>query len=68
MSIGLVERAMVKRPKPSETIRVSAEMAEAVRLAAALNKISIMEYLDTAVLPIARRDYMNAAKKLSKPE
>ncbi len=52
--------------KQSESIRIDAETAEAVRLAASLKKKSMTEYLRDIVLPIARRDIRTEARKLAK--
>jgi uncharacterized protein (DUF1778 family) len=64
MSVGELERPVAK--KPDTTVRIDAETAELIRLAAAMKRTSIGEYLRSVVLPIARRDISVEAKKLAK--
>jgi uncharacterized protein (DUF1778 family) len=48
------------------TIRVSMEAAEVLRRVAALRGLSIGDYLDAVLLPIARRDLVSEAEKITR--
>lgn len=62
MSVGM-ELPMAK--KKDTSIRVDYETAEIIRKASTLKDMSIMDYLREIVLPIARRDLMTEAKKIT---
>jgi hypothetical protein len=66
MATDLLERPVAK--KPDTTLRADAETADVIRKASSLKGMSIVEYLRVVVLPIARRDLMAEAKKLTKGE
>ena len=51
--------------KKDTSIRVDQETAELIRKASTLKDMSIMDYLRQIVTPIARRDLMAEAKKLT---
>ena len=51
--------------KKDTSIRVDHETAELIRKASTLKNMSIMDYLRDVMVPIARRDLMAEARKIT---
>jgi uncharacterized protein (DUF1778 family) len=65
VNAGLMEPPTVAKSKDT-TIRVSAAAGEVLRRVAALRGLSIGDYLDAVLLPIARRDLLAEAEKITR--
>jgi uncharacterized protein (DUF1778 family) len=65
MSVDLMEPPAVAK-NAETTLRADAETASVVRRAAALKGLTIAEYLREIVLPIARRDLVSEAEKITR--
>lgn len=65
MSVGELERAVAKKAGDT-TLRVDMETAEILRKVSVLKGVSVGDFLRAVVLPIAKKELMNEARKITK--